>query len=403
MRGNEFLDKMDLTDPAYVEAADAAPKRKKNNWLKWTGAAACIVVAVCAGTRFWLQGAPNNPAQLPMLTISENASEGMGFEGYMAYNISELVNANPWSEETTISALPVYKNPLTYDENYIASGADFDKMREILLKAADGLGLDTDALTVIDDTPDEETQKAITEKFQSVGEKVPNGYFDPSKLIIETDGMKIEVDKALTVKISFEPAISLPDEYHFADNSSYEDMSAAAEYLKDQYQDFIGMDNPKVNIHGGDYDINLLQMYSLEFFDAKGGITEQILNYNFNRAAFYCDSEGKLFLARLFQPDLSNKAGEYPIVTTEEAGELLSKGNYITTVPCEMPGMEYVKKVELIYRTGGHEEYIMPYYRFYVELPEMERDGLKTYGAYYVPAVAGEYISNMPTWDGSFN
>lgn len=45
----------------------------------------------------------------------------------------------------------------------------------------------------------------------------------------------------------------------------------------------------------------------------------------------------------------------------------------------------------------------MPYYRFYVELPEEESDGMKTYGAYYVPAVEEKYISNMPLWDGSFN
>ena len=30
MRGNEFLDKMELIDPAYVEAADATPKKKKS-------------------------------------------------------------------------------------------------------------------------------------------------------------------------------------------------------------------------------------------------------------------------------------------------------------------------------------------------------------------------------------
>ena len=28
---------------------------------------------------------------------------------------------------------------------------------------------------------------------------------------------------------------------------------------------------------------------------------------------------------------------------------------------------------------------------------------MKTYGAYYVPAVEQRYISNMPSWDGSFN
>lgn len=41
--------------------------------------------------------------------------------------------------------------------------------------------------------------------------------------------------------------------------------------------------------------------------------------------------------------------------------------------------------------------------RFYVELPDLEENGMKCYSAYYVPAVKEEYISNMPTWDGSMN
>ncbi len=180
-----------------------------------------------------------------------------------------------------------------------------------------------------------------------------------------------------------------------------------AEYLKTEYKDLIGFDDPQINIYGGDYNIYSQQGYSIEFFDANGSNTEQIINYNFNRVAFACNDEGKLFLARIYQPDLSEVVGEYPIITSEKASELLSNGIYITTVPYEMPGMEYVKKVELIYRTGKYEEYYMPYYRFYVELPQMpelERDEeMKTYGAYYVPAVSGEHISNMPTWNGSFN
>ncbi len=42
MRGNELLDKMELVDPAYVEAADAAPKVRKNTWVKWGTIAACL-------------------------------------------------------------------------------------------------------------------------------------------------------------------------------------------------------------------------------------------------------------------------------------------------------------------------------------------------------------------------
>ena len=40
MRGNDFLDKMELVDPAYVEAADAKPQKRRNIWIP-AGAVAC--------------------------------------------------------------------------------------------------------------------------------------------------------------------------------------------------------------------------------------------------------------------------------------------------------------------------------------------------------------------------
>lgn len=124
------------------------------------------------------------------------------------------------------------------------------------------------------------------------------------------------------------------------------------------------MDHPQVNIYGGDYaifsgeDIEIYgvqqaQEYNIEFYDDSGDKTNQIINYNFNKVAFYCDDEGKLFLARVFQPDLSEKVGDYPIITADEAKGLLKNGNYITTVPEELPGLEFVAKVELVYRTGS--------------------------------------------------
>ena len=70
-----------------------------------------------------------------------------------------------------------------------------------------------------------------------------------------------------------------------------------------------------------------------------------------------------------------------------------------------MPGEAYIRKVELVYRTGVYDEYFMPYYRFYVELlveaPAV--DGMNHLAAYYVPAVAEEYLAPLSTWDGRFN
>ncbi|MEG0835053.1 MAG: hypothetical protein RR413_06375, partial [Christensenellaceae bacterium] len=132
--------------------------------------------------------------------------------------------------------------------------------------------------------------------------------------------------------------------------------------------------------------------------------TQKILNFNFNYVTFACDDEGKLFISRTFQPDLTNVVGNYPIISTEQALELLENKNYITSVPEEFPGIAYVRKVELVYRNGNREKTYMPYYRIYVEMPSMKLDnGLNTYGAYYVPAVEGKYIENMPIWDGTFH
>jgi len=79
-------------------------------------------------------------------------------------------------------------------------------------------------------------------------------------------------------------------------------------------------------------------------------------------------------------------------------------GGYVTTVPEAFPGEEHIAKVELVYRNSRCDPYLMPYYRFYVELPDMAQgNGLKTYGAYYVPAVYAAFLTGVPVWEGEFN
>lgn len=48
MRGNELLDKLELADPAYVEAADRKPLRKRRGWIPWAAAAACLCLLLAA-------------------------------------------------------------------------------------------------------------------------------------------------------------------------------------------------------------------------------------------------------------------------------------------------------------------------------------------------------------------
>lgn len=392
MRKEQISDALNLLDDAILEETDRlrnreGRKRAGSLW-KWAAAAAGLLLAACVGWIVMEQKqnqsgqdsslhASHDPegrqepgtqetggaAGLPMLSVTEiGQEEAAGYEGVRVHDISELVNANPWGEALGISSLPVYENVLSYDERYIAQGGDFHKMREFLIEVAGSLGLEEESLTITDDVPDEETRRIITEKLEMVGDTVPEGYFNPTKLIGEAEGLKIEVNQAMTATVSFEPAVSLPEEYRFTHHAAYGELAETAEYLEKEYEDFIGMEHPAANIYGGSYNIDLQQSYWIEFYDRAEDMVQRIINYNFNRTAFYCDDQGRLYLARSFRPDLSRMVGEYPIITAEEAKEFLRKGNYITTAPYEMPGEEFIGKVELVYRAGERERYYMPYY-----------------------------------------
>ncbi len=396
MRGDEFLDKMELTDPAYVQEADLLPAKTKRRWLLPVASAA--VICLVGGWLSW-PTPQENPPQLPMLTLPESVGEGMGFEGYMAFDISQLVNANPWREDAQLTTLPVYQNQLT-------AGAQpkWEEMEGFLWEIADALGLERDAVTLTNNAESLKEQETVKEELEGQGITLPASFSEPAQITGEAQGYKIQVDQTMTATISFEPAVALPEGYNFTHYASYEETCQVADYLRDHYSGLMGFSDLRPNICGGDYNIYRQQSHQVEFYQGADDLTQEMVNYSFLRATFSCDDEGKLFLARVFRTDLSQKIGDYPIIPLDEAKELLARGHYLTTVPYEMPGMRYVKKVELVYRNGTYEECYMPYYRFYVELPEQqEEDGLKTYGAYYVPAVEQTYLTNLPLWDESFN
>ena len=405
MRGNDFLDKMANIAPEYIEEAENYTKKQPRRWLKWVAVAACVACVALVGVK--LLPHEDTPT-LPMLTIEEN-SQGMGFEGYMVHNTSELVNANPCDVANAPSSLPVYKNTLLVSERGMIVGGDEDAMRATLLDVAERLGLDTDNLDVTEvfakDVYDESTLKAIQDEFKDADAATKARLNGPEQLLATVEGMRIQVNGDLTTEIFFEPTVALPEGLHFTDNATYEELEQVAAHFKDTYADLLGMENPQVNIHGGDYTYDGQQRYQIEFYEGSEDDTQAFLNYHFNRVAFYSDGQGNLMMVRIFHTDLSDKVGDYPIISAEDAQALLSQGHYLTNVQTQFPGEDAIAKVELVYRNSVGEAYYMPYYRFYVALPQQDSvtTNLQTYGAYYVPAVADEYLTNMPTWEGGFN
>lgn len=404
MKREDISDAMAHIGDDLLEEADAVRGTggvRRSHWKGWAALAACAGVVLFGAVRWG--GGPAEPVPtpaaettappetmapaetvqatpvptvdgLPMLTI-ELGETGMGFEGYMAYDISQLVSGNPWTEEAGLTTLPVYANPLERDA-YGQPVEDRAAMEAALREAAGRLGLEGAEI--------EET--------------------DWGALTIGGEGLTLDVTSILPVTLEFEPPRALPEGYDFGHHAPYNAMEAAGEYLMETYDTLLDMEKPTLSLWGGDYNIYREQGYQIEVYEGAGDLTEQLVGYHFRRVAFYPDDAGNLWMIRFYQADLSHKLGDYPIITVEEAQALLGEGHYITSVPYELPGLEYVEKVELVYRNGALEGCWMPYYRFYVRLPEeAEEDGLQTFGAYYVPAVERRFLTNLPVWDGSFD
>lgn len=50
--------------------------------------------------------------------------------------------------------------------------------------------------------------------------------------------------------------------------------------------------------------------------------------------------------------------------------------------------------VELVYHNSISDKVLMPYYKFFVKIPEEKlENGLKVFGIYYVPAISREYLN----------
>lgn len=386
MNAGHISDALEFLDDDLLEEANGARRGVKRRTARfgWMAAAACLVLLVGVGAALYGERPAPGPdvTGLPQLPVGQLTNGGMGFEGYLAYDVSELISGSPWREKDGLKTLPVYRNSVEYDEGGApVNGVDVEAMTARALEVASRLGVSV------------EVQEDKEPWEQAVG-----------RVTALADGVRITVEADLTASIWFEPALELPGEYNFNYYAPYEDMKAVSDYLLEQYGTLLDMAEPRMEPTGGDYTFSGEQGYEIAAYDAAGDKTQRLLDYSFDRATFSCDNEGRLWLIRLKGHDLSQKVGDYPIITPKAAKKLLAEGKYITTVPYALPGEEYVRRVELCYLTDRSEAYFMPYYRFLAELPQEEQEnGLHTYGAYYVPAVEEAYLTGLSVWDGGFN
>lgn len=375
MKSQRLLYALGDINDEYIE--QASPKQKKSKtWLKVCAVAACVAVCVAAGFGFFV-----NEKKLPMLTIGNIFEGGMSMEAYFAYSADELVFNNPWSKDNSPESLPVYKNSVYAEDGNPDYNAE--QMKKILLEYAEKIGINAE---------EKDVRETVYDSFY--------GYY------VEQENIRIEINIYMMLNVEISSENVLPSGYTLDSYASLDELKKTAEYLKTKYADFLGMSKPVADITLGDYNVYGRRNFSLYFYDGSGDISEQIASYNFGKVHFWADENGNLHISRSCREN--ETVGLYPIITADEAMDLLVEGKYVTSVCTEFGGKEKVKKVEIVYHVSNLSETFVPYYRFYVEI-ENSGDigetfpGMKTYGTYYVPAVESKYISDMPLWNGGIN
>ena len=411
MNAEDISNALNEINEEYIESANERRKTKvkKSGLIKWVSAAAAIAVVVLIGTKVFVPNTPEGNdepvgevggteaeygAYLPILEYIESNTTAYGFEGYMAYDISELSSGNPWNEEMVFEALPVYRNNSFNEIGIAYPGIGEEAMNKKLENIAEKTDLEMRGII----------EATYVGDFSS-GSGIPDDFITDIKADFGSYTIEIQSNGSIVAMYNGFEGEALPEEYSFTYNNTTEgEAFETIAYLYENYGDIIGLPEATF-VTSKEYTFSGEEIRDYRIYDFSGDEISDMLNFAFNEVQLAPNDEGKLMLIRINDKlSCAEKIGDYPIISPEEAKDMLLEGGYITTVPYEMPGKKYIAKCELIYRSGISENIWMPYYRFLVELPEMaQENGLKNFGAYYVPAVKLEYIEGLPLWNGSFN
>lgn len=393
---------------------DLTEKKKKRSILKRTAlCGVCAAAVLCAVMlpRFGQGQKVISPYEnLPQTSdentksgkdkISSNVSFGdMGFEGLMAYDISDLDTSNPWTSDTELTSMPVYRN-LAYNDMRIAVYLSEDQMKEIAENTASSLKTkigDTKVTYVRDFVHVESgAYDGILDGVYSVEAECSND----STITVYGDGQ---------IRITFDKN-HLPANLSFTYNrTTAKQAQKTLKYLAKKYSDLLGFDSPEYFSYA-DRTFSGDENRSYGVFNKSQDIVQSILNYNLSCASFAPDDNGDLMCIWLSNPYCSSEyIGDYPIISETDAKNALLSDSYYSSVPTDnIRGGKIsesdIAKTELVYR-NYHAEYYQPYYKFYVDLDTSAfnmDENLKNYGIFYVPAVEADYLEDFSP-DVNFN
>lgn len=352
----------------------AVLKNTKKKWILSVGAlAACLIIFI--GT-----GLMDNMKQLEVIQIDSrwNTSEGAVGGPDWAKSADELYRDVPYDENISIESMPVFKRKYYADRDTLQYVSfDLDAMKNQLEKYMGMLGADYDEAEVTLENYLGEPVETI-EKGDSAG-----------RIYAGTDDFQISVYPDLTGIVYFSNSVSLPPEYDASTYASYEDKRSAAEYIIENYSQWLGFKNPQINLMRGDYDMDGKQSYSITFYEGKSDYKENLVSSNTGYVVIYTDEEGRIDSMRYCPEKELENIGDYPVISPSEAAK-----------QARAEGASNIQRIFMGYnREMPGDEYMLPCYFVVSEYESPDEciffEGQKDFVTYCIPAVTEEYLKRV--------
>ena len=372
MMPEQLSDAMNYLDDKYLRECEK--QRRKRPWL--LRSAAGIAACVCAAIPL-LQVYQSTQAEtingLPVLTLDAPYNYGIG-SGPDPY--AHFSSTNPWNENLELETLPVFKN-LAYYKDGPAVYFSEKQMKKIAKEVMDYFG---------GELVEEKTW--YLESYE--------GHIDSSKMAklgsakeyhAETTVGTIRVNSDGTWAMDMDPYLSLPEEYDYTaeyehiECPSYdqEEVTRSSHYIYQQYfSDLFKFDEIGIRREA--------------IYDASGDIVQDIVNYNLQlvKYAIYKGGISNLYYTNCLA--CAEKVGDYPIISVEEAKELLLSGYYSkrgedgnTQVDPALPADTVIRDVTLTYSIT--DNYYVPYYRFEIDNSQEDDATYRMKYLAFVPAI----------------
>ncbi|MCL2405668.1 MAG: hypothetical protein FWC92_09000 [Defluviitaleaceae bacterium] len=342
---------------------------------------------------------------LPLPTIHAS-----GFEVILPRDMPHMTTNNPWHDIGHIETLPVFRSHMI--THFTAYQADYDiqlsaEDNAIFLDMIQEKGLAMAAAANI--SPDRVSPDLLNDgTFVAT---IIDGYRSIASKQMGTLTLRTHLSEVYNDRIALPQGASIS---YFANEA---EAQAAIEYLARRLEGVLPMQVPTMSTHGV-HDLGAPSLYHRRmFFDAGGSPQDAILSFNFKWIEILSidPHHAERIEVALFPHEHleSLQLGHYPIITADEAREMLLEGYFVSHFPNNMwPGIERMQEasVELVYHLpmfNSEMEVIMPFYRFLVEVDiptwwvsnleaaNIESDGFKAFARYYVPAVHRDFLEPM--------